>query len=423
MLIEFSVTNYLSFCERQTLNMAASSNYRENPENTFATGMPRMPKLLKSTIIYGPNASGKSNLIRAALFMWDFVLNSSKGQEGDLIDVHPFLLNNKNLQAPSVFEMIFIEDNIRYQYGFAVTRERVMHEWLIAYPSGRPQRWFERYVDTETGKEVWNLHKKYLVGNREVWRDATRKNALFLSTAIQLNSASLRPVFDWFDKRLRVFRPHAEISKEFSASLCKDAEGRLKVLKFLNQADMDIEGIRLESRTVGDLGMEDLPPEVRAALQKEMSSTVVTEIRFERSMADTGKPVLLPWDAESRGTQKLFALAWPWMNILGQGRVLFMDEMDTSLHHHLVKFLFGLMHDVTTNQYRAQLISTTHDTALMDPGAFRRDQFWMMEKSGDRCSELYPISDFDIEQGEPLQRRYLEGSFGAIPTLKRFKEL
>ncbi|MBF0429237.1 MAG: ATP-binding protein, partial [Magnetococcales bacterium] len=233
MLIEFSVTNYLSFCERQTLSMAASGTFRELPENTFATGLAKMPKLLKSTVIYGPNASGKSNLIRAALFMWDFVLNSSKGQEGDIIDVYPFLLNNKNAQAPSVFEMIFIEDEVRYQYGFAVTRERVMHEWLIAYPSGRPQRWFERYYDVEAGKEVWNLHKKYMPGNREVWRDATRKNALFLSTAIQLNSASLRPVFDWFDKRLRVFRPHLEISKEFSASLCKDADGRLKVLKFL----------------------------------------------------------------------------------------------------------------------------------------------------------------------------------------------
>ncbi|GAB0058445.1 hypothetical protein SIID45300_02794 [Candidatus Magnetaquicoccaceae bacterium FCR-1] len=423
MLIEFSVNNYLSFCERQTLSMAASSNYRENQENTFATGLARMPKLLKSAVIYGPNASGKSNLIRAALFMWDFVLNSSKGQEGDPIDVYPFLLNSKSSLSPSTFEMIFVEDEVRYQYGFSVTRERVVHEWLIAYPSGRPQRWFERYLDAESGKEVWNLHKKYLTGNREVWRDATRKNALFLSTAIQLNSAVLRPVFDWFDKRLRVFRPHAEISKEFSASLCKDAEGRLKVLKFLNQADMDIEGIRLESRAMSELGMEDLPPDVRAALQKEMSNTLVTEIRFERSTADTGKPVLLPWDAESRGTQKLFALAWPWMNILGQGRVLFMDEMDTSLHHHLVKFLFGLMHDVGSNQQRAQLISTTHDTALMDPGTFRRDQFWMMEKSGDRCSELYPISDFDIEQGAPLQRRYLEGDFGAVPTLKRFKAL
>ncbi|MEO5346226.1 MAG: ATP-binding protein [Magnetococcus sp. YQC-9] len=423
MLIEFSVNNYLSFCERQTLSLVASGNYRENPENCFATGLPRMPKLLKSAVIYGPNASGKSNLIRAALFMWDFVLNSAKGQEGDIIDVYPFLLHSKNSLSPSTFEMIFIEDGVRYQYGFSATRERVVHEWLIAYPSGRPQRWFERYLDTESGKEVWNLHKKYLTGNREVWRDATRKNALFLSTAIQLNSAVLRPVFDWFDKRLRVFRPHMEISKEFSASLCKDAEGRLKVLKFLNQADMDIEEIRLESRSMGDLGMENLPPDVRAALQKEMSNTLVTEIRFERSTADTGKPVSLPWDAESRGTQKLFALAWPWMNILGQGRVLFMDEMDTSLHHHLVKFLFNLMHDIGSNPHRAQLISTTHDTALMDPGAFRRDQFWMMEKSGDRCSELYPISDFDIEQDAPLQRRYLEGEFGAVPTLKRFKAL
>ncbi|MBF0384067.1 MAG: ATP-binding protein, partial [Magnetococcales bacterium] len=226
MIIEFSVSNYLSFCERQTLSMAASGTYRELPKNSFSTGVPKLPKLLRSSVIYGANASGKSNLVRGALFMWDFVLNSAKGQEGDSIDVFPFLLSSRNGKEPSIFEMIFVEDGIRYQYGFAATRERDHHAWLIAYPKNRPQRWFERYYDPNTDKEVWTLHKKYMPGNREVWKDATRGNALFLSTAIQLNSQPLRPVFDWFDKRLRVFRPHMEISQDYSATLCQNAEGR-----------------------------------------------------------------------------------------------------------------------------------------------------------------------------------------------------
>ncbi|MBF0455993.1 MAG: ATP-binding protein [Magnetococcales bacterium] len=421
MLIEFSVSNYLSFCERQTLTMAASGSYRELADNTFSTDVPKMPKLLRSTIIHGANASGKSNLIRAALFMWDFVLNSAKGQEGDAIDLFPFLLNTRNANEPSIFEMIFVEEGVRYQYGFAATRERVHHEWLIAYPKNRPQRWFERYYDASTNQESWTLHKKFLPGNREVWKDATRNNALFLSTAIQLNSLPLRPVFDWFDKRLRIFRPHSEISQDYSATLCQDASGRLEVLKFLNQADLDIEDIKLETRALGDLGMEDLPEEVRSALVKEMSSQEVLEVRLERSMADTGLPVLLPWESESRGTQKLFALAWPWINLLRQGRVLFMDEMDTSLHHHLVRFLIGMINDPKLNTTCAQLISTTHDTALLDNEIFRRDQFWMVEKSGDRCSELYPVSDFDVEKGEPLQKRYLDGHYGGLPALKQFE--
>ncbi|MEO5339483.1 MAG: ATP-binding protein [Magnetococcus sp. MYC-9] len=421
MLIEFSIGNYLSFCERQTLSMAASGLYRELPDNGFATGLTRMPRLLRSAVIYGPNAAGKSNIVRGALFMWDFVLNSVKGQAGDPIDVRPFLLNSRNAYEPSIFEMIFIEDGVRYQYGFAADRERVRHEWLLAYPNGRPQRWFERYFDAKTGQESWNLNKKFLPGNREVWRDATRSNALFLSTAIQLNSTPLRPVFNWFDKKLRVFRPHAEIGRELSASLCQSAEGRLQVLKFLNQADMDIEGIHLETRKIGELGMEDLPEGVRNALQLEMSGQEVIDIALERSTSDTGITVQLSWESESRGTQKLFSIAWPWINILKEGRVLFMDEMDTSLHHHLVRFLFGMFHDTEINKGHAQLISTTHDTALLDNAYLRRDQFWMVEKSADRCSELYPISDFDIERGEPLQRRYLDGHFGAVPALKKFK--
>ena len=421
MLIEFSIGNYLSFCERQTLSMSASGLYRELPENTFSTDLPRLPRLLKSAVIYGPNAAGKSNIVRGALFMWDFVLNSAKGQAGDAIEVRPFLLNSRNGRDPSIFEMIFVEGGVRYQYGFAVNRERVQHEWLLAYPHGRPQRWFERYFDAETGQETWNLNKKFLPGNREVWRDATRSNALFLSTAVQLNSAPLRPVFDWFDKKLRVFRPHAEIGRELSASLCQSAAGRLQVLKFLNQADMDIEGIHVETRKIGDLGMDDLPEGVRNALQLEMSGQEVIDISLERSTSDTGMAVQLPWESESRGTQKLFSIAWPWINILKEGRVLFMDEMDTSLHHHLVRFLYGMFHDPDVNKAQAQLISTTHDTALLDNTHLRRDQFWMVEKSADRCSELYPISDFDIERGEPLQRRYLDGHFGAVPALKKFK--
>ncbi|MBF0461545.1 MAG: ATP-binding protein [Magnetococcales bacterium] len=421
MLIEFSIGNYLSFCERQTLSMAASGVYRELPENTFSTDLPRLPRLLRSAVVYGPNAAGKSNIVRGALFMWDFVLNSAKGQAGDRIEVQPFLLNSRNARDPSIFEMIFVEGGVRYQYGFAASQERVLHEWLLAYPNGRPQRWFERYFDTETGQETWNLNKKFLPGNRDVWRDATRSNALFLSTAVQLNSAPLRPVFDWFDKKLRVFRPHAEIGRELSASLCQNAAGRLQVLKFLNQADMDIEGIHVETRKIGELGMEDLPEGVRNALQLEMSGQEVIDITLERSTSDTGAIVQLPWESESRGTQKLFSIAWPWINILKEGRVLFMDEMDTSLHHHLVRFLFGMFHDAEVNKGNAQLISTTHDTALLDNAYLRRDQFWMVEKSADRCSDLYPISDFDIERGEPLQRRYLEGHFGAVPALKKFK--
>lgn len=420
MLIEFSLSNYLSFCERQTLSMVATSSYKELPDNRFPTGVGQLPRLLRSAVIYGPNASGKSNLIRGAMFMWDFVLNSAKGQEGNAIDVFPYLLNSRNALEPSLFEMIFVEDGVRYQYGFGVTRERVHHEWLLAYPKGRPQRWFERYYDAGTGKETWTLHKKFLPGNREVWKDATRANALFLSTAIQLNSLPLRPIFDWFDKRLRVFRPHAELSRDFTAALCKDADGRLQVLKFLNQADLDIEGIRLETRQLSDMGMDDLPDEIRNALKNEMSSQEVVDIRLERSAVDTGQPVVLPWESESRGTQRLFALAWPWINLLRLGRVLFMDEMDVSLHHKLVRFLMQLVHDPEINKSQAQLISTTHDTALLDNEILRRDQFWMVEKSGDRCSQLYPISDFDVESGEPLQKRYLEGNFGAVPILKRF---
>ncbi len=228
MLIEFSVKNYRSIRDKQTFSMAAGSAKEMFDENTFNSGIARLPNLLKLAVVYGPNAAGKSNFVKAIQFMRQFVKLSSKdSQQGERIEVIPFLFDKENRSVPSEFEVVFVQEQVRYQYGFSVTSQNVTAEWLIAYPQGKPQRWFERMYNPETGKTKWHFSPKF-TGKREVWKEATRTNALFLSTAIQLNNQQLKPVFDWFNVVLRIMPPIAQedLNIKYTFKKCETGEGK-----------------------------------------------------------------------------------------------------------------------------------------------------------------------------------------------------
>ncbi len=416
MLIEFSITNYRSFLPPQKLTLTANTSSELQEENTFVSPASNLPRLLRSAVVYGPNAAGKSNLVQAIAFMKSFVSSSAKeSQEGEKIDTTPFLFNMQGSQNPSEFEVLFIQDGIRYQYGFAVTPERVTWEWLFAYPEGRAQKWFERNFDPETQKDVWYFGPKF-TGRRKVWQEATRSNALFLSTAIQLNNEQLKPVFNWFDHKLHVIDQGGNLHPGFSASECEKEEKKKKILKFMNAADLSITDIFLEKK---EFSTKDLPAEmpqnIKEEISKELDGKKLTSLFFMHPSSDTGKDVALEFEEESAGTRKLFAMAGPWLNVLDNGLVLFVDELDTSLHPHLVRFLLNLFHNPETNRHNAQLVFTTHDTTVLDQTLMRRDQVWFVEKDTENATRLYPLSDYKPRKGEALQKGYLYGRYGALP--------
>lgn len=416
MLIQFSVTNYQSFMTTQSLTLTANTATELQEENTFISHVSNLPRLLRSTVVYGPNAAGKSNLIHAIAFMRKFVLSSAKeSQEGEKINVTPFLLNRKSAQSPSEFEILFIHDGIRYQYGFAVNSERVTGEWLFAYPKNRAQKWFERNYDYETQKDIWYFGPKF-AATHKVWQDATRSNALFLSTAIQLNNEQLKPIFNWFDHKLRVITRVENISPEFSIGEYEKEEKKKKILKFINAADPSITNIVLKEK---DFSMEslpaDMPQSIKEEIAKDLRGEKLTELFFKHLSSDTGEDVTFDPDKESAGTRKLFALAGPWLDVLENGFVLFVDELDASLHPLLVRFLLNLIHNPETNRHNAQLVFTTHDTTILDQKFMRRDQAWFVEKNNENSTCLYPLSDYKPRKGESLQKGYLYGRYGALP--------
>ncbi len=416
MLIEFSVTNYRSFLTPQSLTLTANTATELHEENSFISPVSNLPSLLRSAVVYGPNAAGKSNLVLAIAFMKKFVLSSAKeSQEGEKIGATPFLFNRQSSQKPSEFEVLFIQDGIRYQYGFAANSERVTGEWLFAYPESRAQKWFERNYDPETQKDIWYFGPKF-TGHRKVWQEATRSNALFLSTAIQLNNEQLKPVFNWFDKTLVVLGERESIAPVFSTGECEEAEKKKKILKFMNAADLSITDILLEKK---EFSMEDLPPDMPQSIKEEIARDLkgkkLTRLLFMHPSSDNGEDVALDFDEESAGTRKLFTLAGPWLDVLDKGLVFFMDELDTSLHPFLVRFLLSLLHNPETNRHNAQLIFATHDTTVLDQTLLRRDQVWFVEKDADNATRLYPLSDYKPRKGEALQKGYLYGRYGALP--------
>jgi AAA15 family ATPase/GTPase len=414
MLIEFRVRNFRSLRDEQVLSLVASKDKTLQDTHTLATGIKAASTLLRSAVIYGANASGKSNLIKALQYMRGVVIESATViQPGQMFGVQPFRLDAESASQPTEFEVTFLLDGVRYQYGFTMTPQRIVSEHLLVYKAFKPQRWFERHFDAAIGKDVYEFGPG-LKGPKNVWEGATRPNALFLSMAVQLNSEALRPVFDWFTSQLVIFNELERLNPQVAIQRLKQAEGRKEICSFLSAADISIADIDVVTRKVPGQSVHfDLvagKTEVRAEEMEE------NQVLFHH-VTEHGKAVFELTD-ESNGTRNLLFLAGPVLDILSKGLTLVIDELDTSLHTLLVRELVRLFHRPEVNTGGAQLIFTTHDTSLLDaPDLFRRDQVWFVEKDRDQASALVALSEFSPRKKEALERGYLMGRYGGVPFL------
>ncbi len=422
MLIEFTVKNFLSFREKTTFSLISTKGGELRDSNTFDPKALSTPTLLKSGVIYGANAAGKSNFIKALRRMQALILLSAhESQANEALPITPFLLNPSYSRLPSEFEVTFFSEGVRYQYGFAATKERISEEWLLAYPKGRPQRWIERTYNDKTQAYSWGAMSQ-LSGQKQVWQEATRDNALLLSTAMQLNSQQLKPVFNWFKKILHV-SGIGGWDHDYSIEQCKKAETKMAVVHFLKAADLDIEDIELETEKFNsNMLPKNMPDAIKKETEAKFKGKPVVVNIMTTHLLPNGEQVLFDMGDESDGTQKIFALAGPWLETLQHGYVLVIDELHDNLHPLMVKFLVSLFHNKETNPHNAQLIFTTHDTSILNQEVFRRDQVWFCEKDGDKSSRLNPLSDFSPrKKTENLEKGYLSGRYGALPYLKEIK--
>jgi AAA15 family ATPase/GTPase len=409
MLLEFKVTNFRSLRDECTLSMVASSDKTLAQTNLLQTEIKGLPNVVRAAAIYGANASGKSNVVRAIQMMRDIVIGSANYQIGQPLMVQPFKLDTTSATKPTEFEITFLLKSVRYQYGFSLTAERITSEWLFAYPTAKAQRWFEREYDPDKEKDIYHPGS-HLSGQRSLWQKATKQNSLYLSTAVQLNSEQLKGIFEWFSTNLVIFPDTLTPSFDYTVLYIRNNTNNA-VKDFLINADISIDNILIDKRKALQWNYNFAPGEIKSAFEeRDMYMPIFQHVTQNGSAT-------FEFEDESGGTQKLFALAGPLFDILKNGYVLVMDEIERSLHPFLVRQLVALFQNPKSNAHGAQLLFTTHGTNLLDSKFLRRDQIWFTEKNADQASTLFPLTEFMPRKNEAFELGYLSGRYGAVPII------
>ncbi len=430
MLVEFSVENHRAFRERQVFSMVAS----RPTEHTLETGTSSVPYVLPQTCLFGANGAGKSSLIGAMQFMQRFVDNfgfdrADFNRAGFHFypkkpEVEPFLFHSEWRDRPSEFEAIFLHEETLYQYGFSLTRERVVEEWLFARPNRtrRQRHLFTRCYDGSKGTYDWSINSVHLKGPRESWKEQTREDALFLSTAVYLNSEELKKPYAWFADQIKMMDENG--SSLYTLSRFKESGWSRKVIEFLKRVDVSLTNI--DVRESNPFESEDFlksPVEIQKAMRASLPDDARQLVAYSVREDEKGEPVALNFDEESSGTQSLLGLTGPILDTLENGYVLVVDELNSSLHPLAFQALITLFSDPQINKKKAQLIFTTHDSSVTEgDSCIGHDQIWLVNKGTDLAAKLVPYSDFKKVRSAPsFQKGYLQGRYGGIPRIERWR--
>jgi hypothetical protein len=411
-LLHLTIENFRSIKEEQEFSLVASS-ISEHEEAVVHASRYDLD-ILRTAAIYGPNASGKSTIVAAVDFVKSAVIDSQRTWKPDGgIPRVAFALDPVSANAPSRFVLDLLLDDVRYEYGFVVDSFRVLEEWLFAYPKGRRQEWFTR--DATRPQEF--IFSRLLSGENRVISGFTRPNSLFLSAAAQNNHPMLRPIYRWFESLWIV---NSREGMELAVTqFCLQESLKNSILEMLRSADLgilDLDVIEEDPQIFAsrlNLSVDD--PRLNRILPTPPRAAAGVQLLHRTGTANI--EVALPFDQESEGTKTLFSLSGLIVLILGSGGVLFVDELDRSLHPHLAMNIVRMFNDPATNANNAQLVFNTHDTNLLNTDVLRRDQIWFTEKGDDGATRLFPLTDFRARKYENLERGYLQGRYGAVPSV------
>lgn len=410
MLLEFTVGNFLSFKEKKTLSLSASSITEYHKENVVSVDQ---YNVLKGAVIYGANSSGKSNFIKAIQMMKRIVSRSFFRTSTVGFGIETFLLDKVSRQQPSYFEVVFLVDSVRYRYGFEVDRHTIKSEWLFEIKKTSEKELFIRVED--------NIEVKRGFSEGEGLEERTRENALFLSVVDQFNGSTARKIMIWFDQFIAISALSHIRYKHSTIDMLKDEKYAFKIKRFFTDLDLGFKDITI---------LEDTAEIVKSGLVEDLASVynvdkpnikTIHEIYNEKKE----KVGIEEFDLrvqESSGTNKIFNLSGPIFDVLDNGGVLILDELDASLHPLLTIAITKLFNSTKFNPNRAQLIFATHDTNLLNYGNYRRDQVYFVEKDFFGASDLYSLAEYKsegkaIRKDASFEKDYIQGRYGAIPFI------
>lgn len=420
MLLQFSVNNFRSIKDTVTFSMNTASN--EASKHSFQA---RDYHLLNSAVIYGANASGKSNVLKAMSFMRNLVLNKPKiTQSTDDLPHQPFRLNTETEQASSYFEIVFFLEDVKYRYGFEADSTAIYAEWLYSDEKGKESRLFERDIEQ-------NIH--YI--NKQKFKEGTGLkvpgNHLLIWKCDQNDGDISKKILQWFSNFNLINGLESEGYLHVALKQMENTDAKSELLKLVKIADLGIDEIEIEENDVPQDFIKSLPiPEDLKQKMLDDGGFTTFELQTRHKKFNTeNKPigtVLFELsEDESRGTQKFFALSAPILDTLDKGKVLLIDELDASLHPMLTECFIKLFNNKELNKQNAQLVFVTHDIHLLSvPELFERDQIWFTEKDQYGSSKLYSLLEFrknnkgkDVRATDNLEKHYLQGRYGAVPYI------
>lgn len=424
MLIDFSVENFLSIKEEVCFSLLASSD--KSLDNNLITGEKALKKdsLLRSAVLYGANASGKSNVIKALDNLKYLVVTSSKNIPDQNIRFLPFKLDEKCLSKPSKFNINFVQGGIRYNYKVSFTSEKVIDESLYYYPKGTEAIIFEI---NDTINYRFTIDKSKQKGMAE----RTLENVFYLSNSAQQNYDRTLAPFKWFSNVLDVIGPTEGLDQYATLKLMdKDEKFKNVVLKSLVVADLGISDLHASIKEIPLEDFSNIPEDLKVFIDtsnKKIDSVSHIVLKFSHNGFD-GKHnkigVQFNIDEESDGTQRLFSLIGPWLNSLKNGSILIIDELDSKLHPFLCEYLIGMFNNPEINTSNSQLVFTTHNSTFLDQDIFRRDQIWFTEKDAEfGNTNLFSLLEFNQRKDANIEKGYLAGRYGAVPFIKNIESV
>lgn len=448
MLINFEFSNYRSFKNEEQLSMEAL-NYSAYKNSLISYKNNR--SILPCIAIFGKNAGGKSNVIRALWLSVQFIRNAQRTQtENAPIPVKPFMLDDTSYQKPTSFEYTFIHNEIKYVYGFSATQEKIVREYLEYYPKGQKKKVFER--QEQSFSFVQNSEKR----RRSLISEAVADNQLYLSVASTMNEPVCRMAMDWFRNYVFFSRDYPDIPKQL-LSYAKNDEVIQSIKEYAMNADLGINDMDFEFKEATDLISEsidkiDIPKDkekIESFINKygktpvkslkknsgtalddflkkiDKSKTILDQDQVKITSFHSGldahgqiKQYQLDLEDESDGTRKLMSIAPDLYSVLNKGGLFLVDEIDKETHPLLVKQIVAKFLNPKTNPYNAQIVFTTHDIELLNQEMLRKDEIYFVDKNRKSgVSTLYSAADFHTNTHENLASGYLMGKYGGVPVL------
>lgn len=431
-LQEFSFGNFRSFKDINTLNLSSAKIKSINPEidikNLIAGNNIENISFLKSKAIYGANASGKSNIVKA-LVTFIRIIKTSVKDERVLGMVEPFQLSSETENEPTFFQIIFWEKNVKYRYGMELTDEKILSEWLFGKPNERELCYFIR-----EGNEIVDLDKKnfsegdklksLLFGDDSDENEIFRENSLFLSTLATFGFGKLsKQIVENINSITVISGLGHQGMYNYAGESLENQDKKRYILDFLKYGDIGIEDLETIEISTDDLP-SDIDEEIKQGFQKNQKKKLLLSIRkkFDENNEFMENQPFTFGAHESEGTRKLFELSPFIYQALEEGSPIVIDEFDARFHPLLTKKILELFN--CHENKGAQLIFTTHDTNLLSSNLLRRDQIDFVEKDRFGASHQYSLVQFKgIRNNASFEKDYIQGKYGAIPFLGGFNKI